>query len=124
MKNLIIFSIVVIVLASFISMQAVNSISQPETCIGCHGSKHQENPLFFIHSNKSINCVECHSGYGVQGYVEARKELSNAVLSKKSMRILSYIFNNVSLKSNYVHLQANCIKCHEKIKSTIFNHSS
>lgn len=124
MKKLIIITIVALVLSTFISIQAVTSISSQSTCISCHGSKHQENPLFDGHSNKSIHCIDCHSGKGVKGYVESRKELINSILLDRSRPALDFIFRNISINSSFTHLKDDCRKCHEQVKSGFYNHSN
>ncbi len=123
MRKLIIFSIIVLVSASYASMQTVDSISKPATCMKCHGSKHLENSLYLRHLDVSVNCIECHSGEGVRGYVEARKELVNVILLEKASPAINYVFRNITY-NNSIHLQANCTKCHELVKGMPFNHSA
>ncbi len=121
MKTLVILSLLALVLTTYVSMQAVTSISSQSTCISCHSLKHQENSLYLDHSNKSINCIDCHSGQGIRGYVESRNEMVDAILVEKSRQVLSYFYQNTS--SSFIHLQANCTKCHLRVKSEFYNHS-
>ncbi len=109
MKKIIIFAILAFVLTFIISMQAVNSISEPSTCISCHGLRHQNSSLYTFHSAAQINCIDCHSGKGVRAYVEARKELFDAVLMKNSA---SFFSQNISVIFKHASAKANCIKCH------------
>ncbi len=121
MKKAIIFALIAFVIAFIISMQAVDSISKPSTCISCHESKHQNSSLYTIHTTARINCIDCHSGKGVRAYVEARTELLNAILLKS---FASVIDRNISVRSGHAGAQANCTKCHMGVKSSYFNHSA
>jgi len=121
MKKAIIFALIAFVIAFFASMQAVDSISKPSTCISCHESRHQNSSLYTIHTAVQIICIDCHSGKGVRAYVEARTELFNAVLLKSSA---SFFNRNISASFNHANAQANCTKCHVRVMSAYFNHSA
>ncbi len=111
MKKWLLISIIVLIIAAYASMQEVNYLNEPSTCMDCHTFKHEESSLQ-QHFNKSITCIDCHSGSGVKGYVEARKELLDVILLEKSKTVLNFIIQNYSYNSSFVHLATNCTKCH------------
>ena len=121
MKKALIFAFMVFIIASFTSMMAVDYISKPATCTGCHEIKHQNSSLYEAHTTSQINCIDCHSGKGVQAYVETRTELLNAVFLKSSA---SFFNQNISATFNHANVQANCTKCHTRVNSPYFNHST
>lgn len=124
MKKWIIISIFVLIIAAYTSSREVDYLNNPSTCTNCHGNKHQDNSLADMHLNKSIECIECHSGSGTKGYVDARKELIDIILLNRSGNILNIIFYNYPNTSNLTHLKANCTKCHLSINSKYFNHTN
>lgn len=119
MNKLIIIAVLTLVAALFTSMIAVDNFSKPSACTGCHEIKHQNSSLYALHTISQINCIDCHSGKGVQSYVEARTELLNAAFLKNSASLF-----NVSAGFNHDGIQANCIKCHPRVNSPVFNHSA
>jgi len=123
MKKMILVSIIALLLSLVASMQVVNSISKPSACLNCHDLKHQNNSLFQDHSDRGINCIDCHSGQGIRGYVESREMLINAIVLEKSSPVLRYLYQNNSYNSSFIHLKPDCMKCHEGVKSLYFNHS-
>lgn len=121
MKKAIIFALIAFVIAFITSMMAVDYISEPATCTGCHEITNHNSSFYDVHTTSQINCIDCHSGKGVQAYVEARTELLNAVLLKSSA---SFFNQNISASFNHANVQANCTKCHARVNSPYFNHSA
>ncbi len=99
-------------------MQTATFVSDPSACTGCHEISHQASPLFINH--KRVNCIDCHSGKGIQSYVEARTGLLNSVVLKSSA---VFFGQNISTGFDHSGAQANCTKCHMQPQSAIFNHS-
>jgi len=124
MRKGILFSIIILVLISYVTMQAVDSISNEATCMRCHDLNHREDPEYLSHKNLTIGCIDCHSGSGIRGYVEARKELTWAILSDKALTALNYIFPNSSDSKTAIHMLPDCTKCHLRVKGRLFNHSN
>lgn len=92
--------------------------------MNCHGSKHQESSFLMRHMNQSITCIDCHSDNGTRGYVNARKELIDIILLEKSAPLLKIIIHNESYNISFIHLKANCIKCHSSVGNKYFNHTN
>lgn len=124
MKKWIIIPILVLLIATYITIQEVNYLNEQSTCINCHDLNHQESSLLQGHLNKSITCIDCHSGVGIKGYVDARKELIDAILIEESAPLLKIIIQNDSYKTNIIHLKSNCTKCHSSVKSQFYNHTN
>ena len=124
MKKWIIVPILVLIIAAYITMQEVNYLNEPSTCMNCHDLNHKDSPFLQRHLIKNITCIDCHSSSGINGYVNARKELIDAILIGKSTPLLKIIIQNDSYNTNITHLKANCTKCHSSIKSKYYNHTN
>jgi hypothetical protein len=123
MKKLILLGMILMGLAVYGSMQAVNYISQPAICADCHGSPYQnytaiKGSILPSHANNSVTCIACHSGKGIQGRLEALKTVANAKIVKDTNLVINQLFraNFSSDKSfnttMFSSLSANCEKCH------------
>lgn len=123
MEKWIVSAIIVLMIAAFISILSVDQLNEPATCVNCHGNTHQGSPLADRHFNKTITCIECHSGSSVKEYVDARKEMIDAILLTNSRNILNIVFHNYSNASHLIHLKANCIKCHVSVNTRYYNHT-
>ncbi len=106
MKKAISFALIVFFLTFLISMKTATFVSDPSACIGCHEISHQASSMFINHKAARVNCIDCHSGKGLQAYVEARTGLLNSVILKSSAAIFS---QNISTSLN--HSGAQAAKC-------------
>lgn len=120
MKKAIILTSIAIILAIFFSIQVINYAQSPSTCMGCHELRYHNSSLYSNHLSSKINCIDCHSGKGIKGYVETRTELINAILLNSTA---SFIDRNYSANLRHVSAKADCVKCHAKTESQVFNHS-
>lgn len=124
MKKWIIVPIIVLIIAAYITIQGINILNEGYSCINCHDINHQDSSFLQRHLNKNITCIDCHSGGGSKGYVDARKELIDAIVIERSAPLLKSIIQNDSYNTNIIHLKANCIKCHSSVESKYYNHTN
>ncbi|WAM22450.1 MAG: hypothetical protein OI717_00555 (plasmid) [Candidatus Methanoperedens sp.] len=124
MKKWILIPIIVLIIAVSISIQEVHNLNKQSACMNCHDLNHQDSSFLQRHLTISITCIDCHSGSGIKGYVNARKDLIDAILIEKSTPLLNIIIHNDSYNTNFFHLKANCTKCHSNVMSKYYNHTN
>ncbi len=123
MKKILLLGIILMGLAAYGSVQAINHLSEAAFCAGCHKDSFINitppgGSILSAHMNNSISCISCHSGSGTDGRIEALKTVSEAELIKEVNPQLNQLFQTNSSFENsfntsrFAILQANCTKCH------------
>lgn len=121
MKRLIVISILTVILAAYASTQSISYLGEPQTCTGCHVDipyhRMQQNSSFSLltfHGFLNITCIDCHSGSGIKGFIEARRTVVNAIVLVSAKPAIEKNSNTTSrFALDTTALKANCIKCHE-----------
>ncbi len=138
MKRWLIPAFLLVVASMYVSSNVFGNLNDPLYCAKCHASDYKtyisppNNSKMPVHKEKGINCIECHSGAGIQSSMATKKLLIDIQLINYSLPVLNRLMSsNFTLNqsvnaSDFAFLKANCIKCHniKKIISSKFNHSN
>jgi hypothetical protein len=138
MKKWLIPALLLVVASVYVSSNIFGNLNDPFYCARCHASEYKtyisppNNSDMPFHKEKGINCMECHSGTGIQSNMATKKLLIDLQLINYSLPLLNRLMSsNFTLNqsvnaSDFAILEANCTKCHntKKIISFKFNHSN
>lgn len=101
-----------VVMAALLSGVPVTISSRPDFCASCHEIRPAYDQ-WSISSHKTVNCVDCHTGYGLQSYAKINLE--------GFQNYVTHLSGNTQLPTQANIAKESCLRCHpqEKLPETL-----